>query len=184
MTSDVIAAADWIIANKDRYNIRVANFSLHSAAADQLPLRPAQPGGRAALVQRRRRRCRSRQLRRERRAVRRPLRARQRPVRDHRRRRRHRRHGSAPPTTRRRRGRLTATRSTGSPSPTSRRPAATWSARFRPPRRSSPSGPSRSRAGLHAAVGHVVRGTGRLRHGRLPPGACTRTGRRTRSRAR
>jgi serine protease AprX len=32
MTRDVIAAADWILANKDLYNIRVANFSLHSAA--------------------------------------------------------------------------------------------------------------------------------------------------------
>jgi len=30
-TSDVIAACDWILANKARYNIRVANFSLHSA---------------------------------------------------------------------------------------------------------------------------------------------------------
>jgi serine protease AprX len=30
MTSDVIAAADWILANKDRLNIRVANFSLHA----------------------------------------------------------------------------------------------------------------------------------------------------------
>jgi serine protease AprX len=30
MTSDVIAAADWILANKSRYNIRVANFSLQS----------------------------------------------------------------------------------------------------------------------------------------------------------
>jgi serine protease AprX len=29
-TSDVIAAAQWILANKDKYNIRVANFSLHS----------------------------------------------------------------------------------------------------------------------------------------------------------
>jgi serine protease AprX len=29
-TSDVIAAADWIYANKSAYNIRVANFSLHS----------------------------------------------------------------------------------------------------------------------------------------------------------
>jgi len=28
ITSDVIAAADWILANKDAYNIRVANFSL------------------------------------------------------------------------------------------------------------------------------------------------------------
>ena len=32
-TSDVIAAAQWILANKDAYNIKVANFSLHSAAA-------------------------------------------------------------------------------------------------------------------------------------------------------
>jgi serine protease AprX len=30
-TSDVIAAAQWILANKDKYNIRVANFSLHSS---------------------------------------------------------------------------------------------------------------------------------------------------------
>ena len=29
-TSDVIAAAQWILANKDKYGIRVANFSLHS----------------------------------------------------------------------------------------------------------------------------------------------------------
>ena len=33
MTSDVIAAADWILANKSRYNIRVANFSLQSTQA-------------------------------------------------------------------------------------------------------------------------------------------------------
>jgi serine protease AprX len=31
-TSDVIAACDWILANKSTYNIRVANFSLHSSA--------------------------------------------------------------------------------------------------------------------------------------------------------
>ena len=30
-TSDVIAAAEWALAHKDEYNIRVANFSLHSA---------------------------------------------------------------------------------------------------------------------------------------------------------
>jgi serine protease AprX len=30
-TSDVIAAAQWILANKSTYNIKVANFSLHSA---------------------------------------------------------------------------------------------------------------------------------------------------------
>ena len=32
MTRDVIAAADWILANKAQYNIRVANFSLHSSS--------------------------------------------------------------------------------------------------------------------------------------------------------
>ncbi|HZS30917.1 MAG TPA: S8 family serine peptidase [Gaiellaceae bacterium] len=31
-TSDVIAACDWIVAHKSAYNIRVANFSLHSMA--------------------------------------------------------------------------------------------------------------------------------------------------------
>jgi serine protease AprX len=31
LTSDVIGAADWILANKDRLNIRVANFSLHAS---------------------------------------------------------------------------------------------------------------------------------------------------------
>src|SRR5438270_478251 len=30
-SSDVIAAADWILQNKDTYNIRVANFSLHGS---------------------------------------------------------------------------------------------------------------------------------------------------------
>src|SRR6185312_10841628 len=30
-TSDVIAACQWILDNKNKYNIRVANFSLHSA---------------------------------------------------------------------------------------------------------------------------------------------------------
>jgi serine protease AprX len=30
LTSDVIAAADWIYQNRNAYNIRVANFSLHS----------------------------------------------------------------------------------------------------------------------------------------------------------
>src|SRR3954447_4476561 len=31
LTSDVIAAADWILANKNTYDIRVANFSLHGS---------------------------------------------------------------------------------------------------------------------------------------------------------
>ena len=34
LTSDVIAAADWIFANRAQYGIRVANFSLHSANPD------------------------------------------------------------------------------------------------------------------------------------------------------
>lgn len=34
VTSDVIAAADWIYANREQYGIRVANFSLHSAYAN------------------------------------------------------------------------------------------------------------------------------------------------------
>lgn len=32
LTSDVIAAADWILANKDKYGIRVANFSMAGAS--------------------------------------------------------------------------------------------------------------------------------------------------------
>ena len=36
LTSDVIAACDWIVAHKTQYNIRVANFSLHSTAAASL----------------------------------------------------------------------------------------------------------------------------------------------------
>jgi serine protease AprX len=33
LTSDVIAACDWILANKDKYNIRVANFSMAGASS-------------------------------------------------------------------------------------------------------------------------------------------------------
>jgi serine protease AprX len=40
MTADVIAAADWIHRNKDAYNIRVANFSLHSAAPNSFMFDP------------------------------------------------------------------------------------------------------------------------------------------------
>src|SRR5436305_2839476 len=36
LTSDVIAACDWIVAHKAQYNIRVANFSLHSTAPASL----------------------------------------------------------------------------------------------------------------------------------------------------
>src|ERR671924_2304209 len=40
MTRDVIAGADWILANKDKYGIRVANFSLHSAYANSFMYDP------------------------------------------------------------------------------------------------------------------------------------------------
>jgi serine protease AprX len=40
MTRDVIAAADWILQNKDKYAIRVANFSLHSGAANSFMFDP------------------------------------------------------------------------------------------------------------------------------------------------
>jgi serine protease AprX len=40
MTSDVIAAADWILANKTKYDIRVANFSLHSSVANSIMYDP------------------------------------------------------------------------------------------------------------------------------------------------
>jgi len=39
-TSDVIAAADWILANKWKYGIRVANFSLHSSASNSFRYDP------------------------------------------------------------------------------------------------------------------------------------------------
>ncbi|MGH3072089.1 MAG: S8 family serine peptidase [Gaiellaceae bacterium] len=39
-TSDVIAAAEWILKNKAAYNIRVANFSLHSGAVNHFWLDP------------------------------------------------------------------------------------------------------------------------------------------------
>jgi serine protease AprX len=40
MTSDVIAAADWIYQNKDAYGIRVANFSLHNSVANSFMFDP------------------------------------------------------------------------------------------------------------------------------------------------
>ena len=39
-TSDVIRAAQWILANHDRYDIRVANFSLHSTTATSFRFDP------------------------------------------------------------------------------------------------------------------------------------------------
>jgi serine protease AprX len=40
MTSDVIAAADWIYKNKDVHDIRVANFSLHSSVQNSFMFDP------------------------------------------------------------------------------------------------------------------------------------------------
>jgi serine protease AprX len=40
MTRDVIAAADWILANKDKYGIKVANFSLHSSQPNSFMFDP------------------------------------------------------------------------------------------------------------------------------------------------
>jgi serine protease AprX len=39
-TSDVIAAADWILANKANYDIRVANFSLHASVPNSFMYDP------------------------------------------------------------------------------------------------------------------------------------------------
>jgi serine protease AprX len=39
-TSDVIVAADWILANKAQYGVRVANFSLHSSVANSFMYDP------------------------------------------------------------------------------------------------------------------------------------------------
>ncbi len=40
LTSDVIAAADWILANKDQYNIKIANFSMAGATATTFQFDP------------------------------------------------------------------------------------------------------------------------------------------------
>jgi len=40
MTSDVLRACDWLLQNKDRYNIRVANFSLQSGLATSFRFDP------------------------------------------------------------------------------------------------------------------------------------------------
>jgi serine protease AprX len=40
LTSDVIAAADWIYQNKDAYGIRVANFSLHAGTSSSFMYDP------------------------------------------------------------------------------------------------------------------------------------------------
>ena len=186
-TSDVIAAAQWILANKAQYNIKVANFSLHSVDPSQLLPRPARPGRREALVQRRRRRRGGRQLRhrRQRRAAS-SYAPGQRPVRDHGRRGRHRRHDRTPTTTSMLRGRPTGCTPDGFMKPDiSRarplhgRPGARRARRSRSERPDNVVAPR-----LHPALGHVVRGTGRLRLRRRRSWPSIRAARPTRSRAR
>ena len=62
-TSDVIAAAEWIYRNKAAYNIRVANFSLHSGAVNHFWLDPLNVAVEQAVALRRRRRRGCGQLR-------------------------------------------------------------------------------------------------------------------------
>ena len=52
---DVIRGIDWVVANKDTYNIRVLNLSLQRDAAVVLLGRSAEPGGDARLAGRDRR---------------------------------------------------------------------------------------------------------------------------------
>ncbi|MBA2383904.1 MAG: S8 family serine peptidase [Actinobacteria bacterium] len=169
MTADVIRAADWILANKDRLGIRVANFSLH-ASNPVVHVRPAQQGHRAAVVRRRGRRGGSGKLRRP--GARRPVRAGQRSVRDHRRRKRQQRllrHH------RRLRGTLVGV------GLHARRLREARARRARPAhrRRGLPWGVARSRAPgehcrawLHAALRHFVRGAdGGRRSGDTPRAA-------------
>ena len=64
MTSDVIAAADWILANKSALQHPRRELLAAVDGLRQLHVRPARQGGREALVQRRGRRRGRRQLRR------------------------------------------------------------------------------------------------------------------------
>ena len=106
-TSDVIAAADWILANKCEVRDPRRELLAPFIRCQQLHVRPARQGGREALVQQRRGRGGRRQLRQARRTERRSVRTRQRPVRDHRRRERH---GDVRVDVRRRRGALVGLR--------------------------------------------------------------------------
>ena len=167
LTSDVIAAADWILANKNTYDIRVANFSLHGSQPAHVPLRPARQSRRAALVQRRRRRHGGGQLRRD--ATRSPLRPRQRSLRDHGRRGRPQRLDRDAERLRRPvvRLRLDARRlreagAVGARPVHGRRHPDRLDAGRRK------AGPAR-RARIPAHVGHVVRGARRRRHRRVHP---------------
>ena len=184
LTSDVIAAAEWILQNKATYNIRVANFSLHVGAPSHFYARPAEPGRREALVQRRRRRRGGGQLRQADGPERRPLLPRQRPVRDHGRRGRHRRHAPGSNDDVAAPGRRTAGRTTASRSRRSPLPAATWSARSRRARRWRSRRPSKIAAPATSSspARRSRPRSSRASRRRSSPG--TRAGRRIRSRAR
>ena len=169
LTSDVIAACHWILEHKAQYNIKVANFSLHvsapassswirstrqSRSCGSTASRSSLPSGNYGIDGQ-------------------PSGVLYAP-------------GNDPfvitvgaaditarstprATTPRRRGRPGATRTTASPSPSSRRRAGTWSARSPTRRRSRRLGPDSMVApGYDAALRHVVRGADRLRRGRLP----------------
>ena len=169
-TSDVIAACQWILANKAKYNIRIANFSLHSATKSNFFRDPldraveklwfggvvvvAAAGnyGSAAGPS----------------GV--PYAPGQRPLRDHRRRGGHRRNEESQ---RRLAGAVVGLR------PDARRLHEARSGGARPlhgrPRSDGLLALDRARgqdrhARLHPALGHLVRGPGRRRSGRADPG--------------
>jgi Subtilase family len=135
MTRDVIAAADWILANKDKHGIKVANFSLHSSQPNSFMYDPldkaverlwfsgvvvvAAAGNYGVAGQRAA--CRSRPATIPSSSRSAPTTSTGRPQRW---------------TTPRLRGLPTGTRSTASPNRTSPPPAATWSGRRRAPPRS------------------------------------------------
>ena len=171
-TSDVIAAADWIYAEQGRVQhprrellapldgrratSRTTRSTRRSRSSGSAASPSSPPPATTATA---------------RRPERRAVRARQRPVRDHGRRGRPRRHVRSPNDdvaapwsaygyTLRRLPR----------SPSSRRPAATWSARCPTARRSSASAPTTSsRPATCELSGHVVRGAGRRRRRRPDP---------------
>ena len=184
LTSDVIAAADWILRTRTRTTSASrtsrctrprprACSGIRSTARSRSSGSPVSSSSRPRATTRRRP------------AERRPLRARQRPVRHHRRRRRHRRHGLDRETTRRRRGRPTATRSTASRSPRSRAPGRYLVGPVPIRLDACPDAPD-ERRGVRTTSSSPARLSPRRssRERRPTCSRSTRTGRRTRSRAR
>ena len=116
-TSDVIAAAQWILQNQQAVQHPGRELLAPLGDPDQLPLGSARQGRREALVLRRGRRGRLRQRRRGQSFGAHGLRSGERPVRDHGRRARPARTPATPTAPTWRRGRPGATPSTASPSP-------------------------------------------------------------------